>query len=95
MFWSELPKGSFYIGNALFILMLCVYMYLKEKSSVIKFVLFSFALNNFLDETFFDNTTFGLNEILIGIAIVLFAIIKRNNDRKRTKHNTGTNDVLF
>jgi len=83
LFWSYLPKGSFYIGNGLFILLLCLYIFLNDKKSSIKFVLFSLALNNFFDEMFFDNTSFGVNEILIGIAIVLFAIIKFINDTKR------------
>lgn len=39
-----------------------------------------------MDELFFSNTEFGINEILIGVAIVLFALIKNRNDRKRTKH---------
>ena len=81
-FWSFLSKGSFYIGNSLFIMLLCMYLFIQEKSSMIKFVLLSLAINNLLDELLFDNTQLGLNEILVGLSILIFAIIKRNNARQ-------------
>lgn len=95
LFWSELPKGSFYIGNGLFILLLCLYLFLKDKNSAIKFVLLSLSLNNFLDELFFDNTEFGINEILVGFTVLIFAIIKYRHDRKRPNNTKRTNGVLF
>lgn len=95
LFWSELPKGSFYIGNGLFILLLCLYMFLKDKKSIIKFVLLSLSLNNFLDEIFFDNTKFGINEILVGFTVLIFAIIKYRHDWKRPQHTKGTKRIFF
>ena len=77
LFWSYLPKGSFYIGNAIFILLLCVYLFLNEKGSIIKFILLALSLNNLLDEIFFDNTKIQLNEILTALTIFIFAIIKK------------------
>ena len=77
LFWSYLPKGSFYIGNAIFILLLCVYLFLNEKGSIIKFILLALSLNNLLDEIFFDNTKIELNEILTALTIFIFAIIKK------------------
>tara|TARA_R110000851_G_scaffold24775_4_gene71749 strand:+ start:3542 stop:3838 length:297 start_codon:yes stop_codon:yes gene_type:complete len=77
LFWSYLPKGSFYIGNALFILLLCVYLFLNDKKSIIKFILLSLSLNNLLDEIFFDNTKLELNEILTALTIFIFAITKK------------------
>ena len=76
LFWSYMPKGSFYIGNAIFILLLCVYLFLNDKGSVIKFVLMSLSINNLLDEMFFDNTKLELNELLTALTIFIFAIIK-------------------
>lgn len=93
--WSYLPKGTFYIGNSLFIFLLCVYLFFKEKQSTIKFVLFCLSLNNFLDELFFDNTKLEINELFTGLTIIIFAIIKNKNDTKRTKSNSRTNNVLF
>ena len=77
LFWEYLPKGSFYMGNALFILLLCIYLFLNDKGSVIKFTLLSLSLNNFLDETFFDNTEFEINEILTLLTIITFALIRK------------------
>tara|TARA_R110002126_G_scaffold236489_1_gene380082 strand:+ start:461 stop:775 length:315 start_codon:yes stop_codon:yes gene_type:complete len=87
LFWGFMPKGSFYVGNSFFIMMLCIYIYLKDKESCISFILFSLALNNLLDELFFDNTKLELNEIMVGLAIIIFAIIKRKNDRKISRNN--------
>lgn len=95
LFWSYLPKGSFYIGNGFFIFLLCVYLFFTDKTSSIKFILFSLALNNLLDELFFDNTKFGINEILIGIAVIVFAILKYRNDRKRPTNPRAADDVLL
>jgi hypothetical protein len=94
LFWSYLPKGGFYIGNSLFILLLCTYLFINDKSSFVKFILLSLSLNNFFDEIFFDNTEFGLNEIVVGVVILIFAII-RNYVRKRPNDTKGTNRVLF
>ena len=77
LFWSYLPKGSFYIGNAIFILLLCVYLFLTDKESIIKFTLMSLSINNLLDEMFFNNTKLELNEILTALTIFIFAIIKK------------------
>lgn len=52
--WVYYPKGTFYIGNALFIFFLCLYVYLKDKQSFITFVIFSLSISNLLDELFFD-----------------------------------------
>ena len=77
LFWSYMPKGCFYIGNAIFILLLCVYLFLNNKESVIKFVLMSLSINNLLDEVFFDNTKLELNEILTALTIFIFALIRK------------------
>ena len=77
LFWSYLPKGSFYVGNAIFILLICVYLFLTNKESVIKFTLMSLSINNLFDEMFFDNTKLELNELLTALAILIFAIIKK------------------
>lgn len=53
------------------------------------------ALNNLLDELIFDNTKFGINEILIGIAVIVFTILKYRNDRKRPTNPRAADDVLL
>ena len=77
LFWEYLPKGGFYVGNALFIFLLCIYLFLNDKKSIIKFILLALSLNNLLDEMFFDNTKLELNEILTALTIFIFAIIKK------------------
>jgi hypothetical protein len=77
LFWKYLPKGSFYIGNSIFIFLLCVYLFLNEKGSIIKFILLALALNNLLDEVFFNSTKIELNEILTGVSIFIFALIRK------------------
>lgn len=83
LFWSYCPKNSFYIGNALFIFMLCMYIFALDKQSFIKFVLFSLSLNNLLDELLFDNTILGYNELVILVIVPLIWFIKNNNNARK------------
>jgi hypothetical protein len=86
LFWNFLPIGSFYIGNALFISMLCMYIFSLDKKSFIKFVLFSLSLNNLLDELLFDNTKLGYNELIILVIVPLIWLVKnKRNARKILK----------
>lgn len=74
----------FYIGSAFFISILCLYIWLSNKN-YLTFILFSLSLNNLIDELFFDNTKFGLNEA--AFAVVLIGITYLRYARKTTKHN--------
>jgi len=80
LFWEHLPKGSFYSGNALFIFLLCTYIFVNNKQSFIKFVLFGLSLNNLLDELFFNPTELGYNEIAFAISIPLIWFYKTTNN---------------
>lgn len=75
-FWWYFPKGTFYIGNALVFFIICLYLFLKEKSNNTYFLLFAISFNNLLDELFFDNTVFGLNEKIFTIAVIIITIIR-------------------
>lgn len=78
LFWELIPiKGFFYIGNALFIFIICLFIFINYKSAA-AFLLFGFSLNNLLDELFFDNTKLEINELLTAIVIVLILVNKRN-----------------
>ena len=79
LFWETMPKGSFYIGNSLFILLLCTYIFLIDKKSFVKFVLLSLSLNNLFDELFFSPRLLEVNELITGLGIIIFAIIKSKN----------------
>lgn len=70
--WNYIPIDYFfYYGNSIFICLLCIYIFFTDKQSNIKFILFALSVNNLLDELFFDNTKFELNEILFFLAIIV------------------------
>jgi hypothetical protein len=71
----------YYIGNALFIFLLALYIKQVSKPSFLTFFLFCLALNNLLDELLFDNTKFGINEIIATILLILVYYF-RTTDKK-------------
>lgn len=84
-FWEIIPIDYFfYYGNALFIFLICAYLFFSDKKSVVKFVLFSLSLNNLIDELTNRATELYLSEVLTGICIFAFAFYKKySNDRER------------
>lgn len=84
-FWHYLPQGAFYIGNAFFISIICLYMHMTDKYSDIKFVLFALSINNLIDETFLNPNEYNVSEILVGLFIILLTYLR--NVRKRTINN--------
>jgi hypothetical protein len=84
LFWdliSNLGYDIYYIGNALFIFLLALYIKQVSKPSFLTFFLFCLALNNLLDELLFDNTKFGINEIIATILLILVYYF-RTTDKK-------------
>jgi len=81
MFWTYFPKGSFYIGNGLFIFLLCIALYIQRKI-FITFFLLCVSFSNLLDELLFDPTKLGLNELALFIALPLIWLYKTKNDRE-------------
>jgi hypothetical protein len=78
LFWSVLPKGGFYIGNALFVFIICSIIYKQNKELFIAFFLLCISLNNLIDESFFDNTKLGINELFLVIILpVIWQLKKR------------------
>lgn len=75
-FWWAFPKGTFYIGNAIVFFLIGLHLFLKDKKSNTYFLLFALSFNNILDEVFFDNETFGINEVFFTIGIILITIIR-------------------
>ena len=83
-FWdliSNLGYDIYYIGNALFIFLLALYIKQVSKPSFLTFFLFCITLNNLLDELLFDNTKFGINEIIATILLILVYYF-RTTDKK-------------
>lgn len=84
-FWSQISDFGYdiyYIGNALFIFLLALYIRQVSKPSFITFFLFCLAINNLLDELLFDNTKFGGNEIIATILLPLVYYLRKNNNKK-------------
>lgn len=75
-FWQSFPKGTFYYGNAIFILLLCWGIFLLLKKSFISFVLLCYSINNLADELFFTPGVCGWNELVFAIAVPVLWIIK-------------------
>ena len=71
MFWEFLPKGSWYIGNSFFIFLICCYVYFNNKKSFICFSLFTLSLSNLFDELLFDPKELAINEIIIGLILII------------------------
>ena len=74
LFWKplyDLGIGVYYIGNALAIFLLALYIKQVSKPSFLTFFLFCITLNNLLDELLFDNTKFGINEIIASVLLIL------------------------
>jgi hypothetical protein len=84
LFWKplyDLGIGVYYIGNALAIFLLALYIKQVSKPSFLTFFLFCITLNNLLDELLFDNTKFGINEIIATILLILVYYF-RTTDKK-------------
>ena len=78
LFWDYLPKGSFYIGNALFIFLLSLIIFIQNRNLFITFFLLCIAGNNLLDELFFEPTKIGINEIIFALITPLFYYARKN-----------------
>ena len=85
-FWNDIKEQFqipvFYIGNALFIFILCVLNYKLSDKNVISFLLICLSFSNLLDEIFFDNTKISLNEIILMLILPIVWFITH-------KHNAG------
>lgn len=82
LFWGYMPKGYFYYGNAIFIFCIGLYLWLKDKSSFIKFIILGLSINNLMDELFFDPKVIGISEIFIIIILPIIYIARfKKNDR--------------
>lgn len=72
-FWQQIKQltdfSIFYIGNALFISLICFYMYYNDKKSFIKFFIFELSVANLIKELFLDPSILTLGEALLIVVI--------------------------
>lgn len=78
--WEWLPEGYFYIGNALFIFSLSLYLYADDKQSFIKYIILCCSVSNLLDELIFNPLQLVLNEYLFALLSALYWVYKRRKN---------------
>lgn len=89
LFWNDIniiyQIPVFYLGNAIFIFLLCLVIFMQNTKLFISFFLLCITLNNLLDELFFDPKTTGISEIIIVLILPLIWYLKINaNARKNS-----------
>lgn len=82
-FWDELETISFYKGNAIFITLLCIVIFMQNRSYFISFFLLCISINNLLDELIFDPTKIGINEYFLLVSIPIIWLIKRKRNARK------------
>ena len=83
-FWNVIRNAFnipvFYLGNSFFVFLLSLYLLKENRTSLVCFLIFGVALNNFLDELFFDATQIQYNEIVILLTMPVLWRLKKNKD---------------
>lgn len=80
--WPYLPKGYFYKGMAVTLLIFAAVIYRQNSKLLISFFLLCISISNLLDELFFDPIKFGLNELIFAATVPIIWCIK-------SKRNAG------
>ena len=84
-FWQQIKEVTeisvFYMGNALFISLICFYIYMQDRRSFIKFFLFELSVANLIKELFLDPGKLTLSEALLIVIIPFIWYIKVNYDK--------------
>lgn len=85
-FWGYFGAGIFYIGNSFFVFLLCIFLFNKNRASLVCFLLLCLTLNNLLDELLFDPTEIQYNEIVLLIVMPFMWYLKtKKYARKNVK----------
>jgi hypothetical protein len=80
VFYEFFGFGIFYVGIAFTHFLLALYIERTTEKRFITFLLLAITLNNLLDELLFDNTKFGINEIIATVLIPIAYYLKSNNN---------------
>lgn len=85
-FWEQIKEltgiGVFYMGNALFITLICFYIFKKDKKSFITFVLFEVSFANLIKEIALNQSVLTLGEALLIVIIPFIWYLKHSNGSK-------------
>jgi len=63
--------GFYYIGMALFFMLISLYLFINDKLSFIKFVLLWLSVWNLIKELFLDPLHFSIVEMVIVLAVII------------------------
>lgn len=75
--WPYLPKGSIFVGLAIFYTILAYIIFKQNTNRFVYFLLFCLTINNLLDELFFDPKSNGLNEIAACLLIPIIWLYRK------------------
>jgi len=68
---ADMAHGFYYIGTALFFMLISLYIFLDDKFSFIKFVLLWLAVWNLFKELFLDPLHFSIKEMIIILVVII------------------------
>jgi len=68
---ADMVHGFYYVGTALFFMLISLYIFLEDKFSFVKFVLVWLAAWNLFKELFLDPLHFTTTELIIVLAVII------------------------
>jgi hypothetical protein len=68
---TDMVHGFYYIGTALFFLLISLYIFTDDKFSFVKFVLLWLAVWNLFKELFLDPLHFSIIEMIIILLVII------------------------
>jgi len=70
-FIADSVIGCYYIGTSLFFMLICLYIFINDKLSFVKFVLLWLSVWNLIKELFLDPLHFSIVEMVIVLAVII------------------------
>jgi len=68
---ADVVHGFYYIGTAIFFMLISLYIFLEDKFSFVKFVLLWLAVWNLFKELFLDPLHFSIKEMIIILIVII------------------------
>jgi len=75
---ADSVHGFYYIGTALFFLLISLYIFIGDKFSFVKFVLLWLAVWNLFKELFLDPLHFTTKEMIIILIVIVARLFYKN-----------------
>jgi len=68
---ADSVHGFYYIGTSFFFMLICLYIFIEDKLSFVKFVLLWLSVWNLFKELFLDPLHFTLTEMIIILTVII------------------------